>query len=175
MDKKKLREKLKIKREKLHQNLAFDKQINAKLMEILKPASYQSILFYYPIFSEVNVLSTLKYFISQKNCLLPRIRNNKLEAVLVMDLENSLAPDSCHILAPIGSPYTGSIDAVLVPGLGFNKTKHRLGYGRGFYDRYLKEHQGQKIGCFYFGLLSPFIPETHDISLDIIITEEGLF
>ena len=175
MEKKKLRKKLKDKRKSLHKNLIFDQKINAKLMDILKRSSHRSILFYYPIFSEVNILPTLNYFISQKNCLLPRVRSNTLEAVFVSDLKESLALDSCQVLAPIGNHYTHFIDAVVVPGLGFNETKHRLGYGGGYYDRYLKEYQGQKIGCFYQGLLSSFVPEKHDVPLDIIITEEGVF
>ena len=96
-------------------------------------------------------------------------------AVLVRDLGWDLSPGAFDIPAPKGEPYPHPIDVVVVPGLGFNGDRHRLGYGGGYYDRYLAEYQGTTIGCFYHGLLCDFIPESHDRALDFIITERGLF
>ncbi|MCG3203836.1 MAG: putative protein YqgN [Elusimicrobia bacterium] len=69
-----------------------------------------------------------------------------------------------------------SVDLVLVPGLGFDKRGHRLGYGGGVYDRILaKTPQAQHVG-FYFSLqeLTVIPMENHDKKMDAIVTEKGL-
>lgn len=65
-------------------------------------------------------------------------------------------------------------DVILVPMFGFDDKLHRIGYGGGYYDRFLAtQPRAKKIGvCFEQGHLDHFIPvEAHDISLDMIITE----
>lgn len=65
-------------------------------------------------------------------------------------------------------------DAVIVPCLAFDKSNHRLGWGGGFYDRFLADQpQALKIGvCFQNGFVKGGLPrEDHDIRLDKIITE----
>jgi 5-formyltetrahydrofolate cyclo-ligase len=65
-------------------------------------------------------------------------------------------------------------DIIIVPMLAFDKHNHRLGWGSGFYDRFLaKQPQAMKIGvCYRNSLVKHGIPaEPHDIPLDMIITE----
>jgi 5-formyltetrahydrofolate cyclo-ligase len=66
------------------------------------------------------------------------------------------------------------LDGVLLPGLGFNKKGHRLGKGRGFYDRALEAYTGTKVGvCFSCQVVDEDIPEEqHDIRVDALVTEE---
>jgi len=74
--------------------------------------------------------------------------------------------------APITAPP--SFDVVIVPMLGFDpKTLHRIGYGGGYYDKFLaSQPKAQKIGvCFESGKLKKIPTEPHDIALDIIITD----
>lgn len=62
---------------------------------------------------------------------------------------------------------------VLVPGLGFDLQGGRLGRGKGFYDQYLKEFDGLKIGlCFDFQLVESVPREDHDQLVDAVMTEE---
>lgn len=65
------------------------------------------------------------------------------------------------------------VDVIIVPMLGFDENLHRLGYGGGYYDRFLAtQPQAQKIGvCFEAGKLNQIPVEPHDIPLDIIVTE----
>jgi 5-formyltetrahydrofolate cyclo-ligase len=66
-------------------------------------------------------------------------------------------------------------DLILVPTLGFDKENFRLGWGGGYYDKFLAtQPQAQKIGlCFNSGFIREgFEHEAHDIPLDSIITEE---
>ena len=63
-------------------------------------------------------------------------------------------------------------DLLLVPGVAFTDTGNRLGYGGGFYDRFLKEHPCKTIGIGYdFQLLKELPTEEHDICLDEVITD----
>ncbi len=67
-----------------------------------------------------------------------------------------------------------NFELIIVPVLAFDKDRHRLGWGGGFYDRFLAEQpHALKIGlCFQTGFVAGGLPhETHDISLDKIITE----
>lgn len=62
------------------------------------------------------------------------------------------------------------IDLVIVPGLGFTREGDRLGYGGGFYDRFLEDFKGFKIGLSFREQLFSRLPkEYHDIGLDRII------
>ena len=69
------------------------------------------------------------------------------------------------------------LDGVLVPGLGFDVFKSRLGRGRGFYDRLLKGIVGVKIGVgFDCQILKEKIPtEQHDCRMDILVSEERIW
>ncbi len=67
-------------------------------------------------------------------------------------------------------------DVIIVPMLGFNNDRHRLGYGGGFYDQFLAtQPQAKKIGlCFSAGNTEKLPVEEHDIALDMIITEDQI-
>lgn len=66
------------------------------------------------------------------------------------------------------------LEGILVPGLGFNKKGHRLGKGRGFYDRALESYEGLKVGvCFDCQVVEEELPEEkHDIRVDVLVTEK---
>jgi 5-formyltetrahydrofolate cyclo-ligase len=66
------------------------------------------------------------------------------------------------------------LDAVLVPGLLYNERGYRLGYGGGYYDRFLADSSAVSIGCFFSSQLSnDFREESHDVALQHILTERG--
>jgi 5-formyltetrahydrofolate cyclo-ligase len=79
-----------------------------------------------------------------------------------------LEPDPAHCpKLPVSQ-----IDFVLVPGLAFTRDGHRLGYGRGYYDRLLAQSQATAIGLAFDAQLLDELPrETHDRAVDIVITE----
>ncbi|WP_316830336.1 5-formyltetrahydrofolate cyclo-ligase [Pedobacter aquatilis] len=83
-----------------------------------------------------------------------------------------LAKNLYNILEPQkGALHTGDVDMVIIPLLAFDKNGFRVGYGKGFYDRFLKNLNAKKIGLS----LSPAIDSIddvneHDIRLDFCIT-----
>ncbi len=68
-------------------------------------------------------------------------------------------------------------DLLVVPLVAFDKDRNRIGYGRGYYDTYLRRHRGVKtIGLAYECQQVPvFCPSVSDVALDMIITEERIY
>ena len=72
-------------------------------------------------------------------------------------------------------------DAMLVPVLAFDKNKYRLGYGKGFYDRYLNKYLKKYQNILTVGVAFSFqkhhkLPINHkDVKLDYILTEKGIY
>jgi len=67
-------------------------------------------------------------------------------------------------------------DVLLIPCVGFNREKTRLGYGGGFYDRTLAQApRPLAIGIAYQQALADFAAEAHDVALDVVLTDEAEF
>ncbi len=68
------------------------------------------------------------------------------------------------------------IDLVIVPGVAFDKKGNRMGYGKGYYDRFLEKTDAVKVGVCHSFQLVDFIPsEKHDIKMDLIVTEREVW
>ncbi|WP_342541174.1 5-formyltetrahydrofolate cyclo-ligase [Heyndrickxia sp. FSL K6-6286] len=66
------------------------------------------------------------------------------------------------------------LDLIIVPGLAFTKQGYRLGFGGGYYDRFLLKYEGSKISLAFSEQIKQNLPiEDHDIPVDIIITESN--
>ncbi len=83
--------------------------------------------------------------------------------------------DECGIGASDGAEVVP--DVLLVPCVGFTEAGHRLGYGGGYYDRWLAAHPGATaIGVAWsFSRIDPatFAAEPHDVALTLVVTEHG--
>ncbi len=93
---------------------------------------------------------------------------------------SSLIPGMYGILEP-GSEQKGTLereltDLVLVPGAAFSRDFMRMGRGGGYYDRYLSEYFGIRVGVAREYMLFDKIPsEGHDQKVDILITEKKIY
>ncbi|MAO64797.1 MAG: 5-formyltetrahydrofolate cyclo-ligase [Balneola sp.] len=68
-----------------------------------------------------------------------------------------------------------NLDLIIVPMAAGDRKGNRLGYGQGFYDRFLEQTMGMKVGLVFSDFLFDKIPaEEFDVKLDVIITEEEL-
>ena len=71
----------------------------------------------------------------------------------------------------------GEADCIIVPGVAFDQSGRRIGYGKGYYDRTLHrlEGRGRLVGFgFDFQLVAEIVGEPHDVALDLIITERRI-
>jgi 5-formyltetrahydrofolate cyclo-ligase len=87
---------------------------------------------------------------------------------------DGLLKNSYNILEPIDSEeFTGKIDLVLVPLLAFDRLGYRVGYGKGFYDRFLEHHKALKVGLSFFEAKEHIEDvDEYDIRLDLCLTPE---
>lgn len=105
-----------------------------------------------------------------------------MEASLLVDPENDLEIGTFGIRAPKKESYRfvapEILDAVIVPGVGFDLNGGRLGFGGGFYDRYLPKTRRdcRKIAvCYECQLSEDVYPEKHDFPMEFIITEKAAY
>ena len=93
---------------------------------------------------------------------------------------DQLRPSRFGLVEPVGvhsKPVDISeLDLVIVPGIAFDPAGHRLGYGAGFYDRFLAEAAAPKIALAYGFQVVPDVPfAPHDVPMDQIITESCVY
>ena len=73
-------------------------------------------------------------------------------------------------------PAEARIDLVVVPGLAFDRRGYRIGWGGGYYDRFLAQVQAVKIGLCYDELVLDCIPgESHDVPVDLVVAETTIY
>ncbi|MBD3615815.1 MAG: 5-formyltetrahydrofolate cyclo-ligase [Gracilimonas sp.] len=92
-----------------------------------------------------------------------------------IDAENELVANNWGVREPktINPVEISEIDLIIVPMAAADKDGNRLGYGRGFYDRFLDMTEATKIGLTFDKFLFDKVPvEEFDVKLDVIITEE---
>ena len=146
--------------------------------KVLALASWQeagTLLLYYPLPDEVDVRLLIKdAFESGKKVLLPVVKGDELELHLY-EGEASLKEGTFGIMEPTGPLFApkhyGEIELAVIPGMAFDSAGHRLGRGKGYYDRLLPNLKDAKlIGiCFPFQLLEEVPAEAHDISVCKVI------
>ncbi len=67
----------------------------------------------------------------------------------------------------------GEIDVVIVPGAAFDPRGFRIGYGAGYYDRFLPQIEGISIGIGFAEQVLPMVPaDAHDVPVDLLVTDE---
>ena len=124
-------------------------------------------------------LRPLIAYLRARGCtiVLPRVDFSQAPYILRCERyehERDLVANRWGILEP---PATAAIDpaeidVVLVPALAVDRRGHRLGYGKGFYDRMLGQIEAFKVGAVFEACVFDCIPtETHDVPVDIMVTE----
>jgi 5-formyltetrahydrofolate cyclo-ligase len=141
-----------------------------RLEQLSDFVSARSVLIYWSLPDELFTHDFIIRWSSRKTILLPAIVNDEIEIRKYTCREDLLQGKFC-IAEPCGDCHTGQIDLAVIPGVAFDKVGNRLGRGKGYYDRFLSNFTGYKVGlCFDFQLLD-FIPtEKFDIKMDKIIS-----
>lgn len=130
------------------------------------------IMMYHSLPDELYTHDFLKKWSGKKRFYLPRINGVDLE-VLPYE-ESRLELGTFHIEEPTGSDVTdpSEIELVVVPAVAYDRKGKRLGRGKGFYDRFLKQTNATKVGVGYeFQLLDEIPSEPHDIPMDMVVTQ----
>lgn len=136
-----------------------------------------TVLLFYPLPDEPDTRPLLERWGGQKCLLLPAVTGNDLELRLY-ESSRPLSMGRFGIAEPAGPAFTdyAAIDLVLVPGVAFDAQGHRLGRGKGYYDRFLPRiPQAYKIGvCFAYQFVENVPTEPFDIRMDEVITHNTI-
>jgi 5-formyltetrahydrofolate cyclo-ligase len=149
------------------------KEISTKLVEELKKTNEyresKNIMFFYPKEFEVDLLSLLED--KSKNFFLPKINGENL-LCCPYGKDDALCISCFKTKEPLSSAIDESIlDMVIVPALAVDINNYRLGYGGGYYDRFLSNLNCLKVVCIpKEQILETVFAEKHDIRMDIVIT-----
>jgi 5-formyltetrahydrofolate cyclo-ligase len=109
-----------------------------------------------------------------KKIALPRVEEDKITFYELSSIK-SLIRGRFGIMEPPPSVPISEIDILVVPGIAFDKTGCRLGYGKGYYDRLMSGKRTFSIGLAYsFQLLENLPYDRYDKRLDAIASEDGL-
>ncbi len=140
-----------------------------------------NISLYYPCYYEVDVLKILNLgFFKKTNFLLPKIKKNNSLDFFKWKKNDTLYLSKFGIPEPINSIKI-TPDVILLPLLAFDKKKNRIGYGKGFYDKFLLKFLNKNKRIMTVGVAFSFqkhhkLPiNKRDYRLDYIITEKGIF
>ena len=134
------------------------------------------ILMYHALPDELQTQHFLRKWASKKHFYLPRVNGVNLE-ILPYD-ESRLELGAFHIEEPSGNDTVDvdNSELIIVPAVAYDRRGNRLGRGKGFYDRLLKEANATKIGIAYEFQLYDEIPvEEHDVPVDFVITQTKIF
>lgn len=179
-----------LKQEILHKRKYMDKdeikkkseKIRKNLVSLPEFEKAKNILFYVSFESEVDTQELIKQLLEKKRkkIIVPFVvKNNHILQLSELRNFNELESRTFGILEP-KELYKREfnpekLDLVIIPGLVFDKRGHRIGYGFGYYDRFLKtlKNNPKKIGLAYEFQIMDKIPEKlHDVPIDIIVTEK---
>lgn len=135
------------------------------------------IYIYYPLGSEVSLTSVAEdAILTGKTLAFPKVYGDDM-AFYVVDNLDMLQEGAYHIMEPVGGMIAETKQGlILVPGMVFDMDGNRIGYGKGYYDRYLAEHPGLvTMGCAYeLQVMESFLADSRDERMDYLVTELGI-
>jgi 5-formyltetrahydrofolate cyclo-ligase len=179
VSKEKIRSKILLKRKLLSTSDIFSlsSKIKENFLSLKEMSSSKSINCYVSKDSEVYTHDLIKQLINlNKIVSVPYLIDDNIAISEIRDFGN-LEKGKFNILEPkvIACLNPSDLNIILVPGIAFDRNKNRIGYGRGYYDKFLKKTKGLKIGLGYsFQIVRKILPEQYDIKLDILITDKEI-
>ena len=152
-----------------------DKVLNTELFQ-----KASSIFIYHGIDRELDTSKLISEAFKQgKQVVLPRIHGKGDMRAHVYQHGDPLTVSSFGIPEPLAaSPEISpeAIDLIIIPCVTCNTQGHRLGYGGGFYDRFLTKTQASTLLPYFEKLLTDEIPmHEHDKIIDLIVTEDQIY
>ncbi|MDR1866462.1 MAG: 5-formyltetrahydrofolate cyclo-ligase [Bacteroidales bacterium] len=131
------------------------------------------ILIYWSMPDEVRTYNFIEAYCGTKTFVLPVIEGDHPALKLFDGAHRLVRNGRWHVYEPQGERFEDfrRIQLAIVPGVAFDADMHRLGRGKGYYDKLLSQAETHKIGVgFHFQLLEKIPHEPHDIAMDQIIT-----
>ena len=155
------------------------KELSQPVIARLKPhlKEAQTVMAYYSLPDEVCTHQLIDDLVADgKTVVLPHVIDGERMELRRYTGSHDLIEGSFGIMEPVGEPFTDYhlIDVALIPGVAFDAEGHRLGRGRGYYDRFLSSYLSPLtshllIGvCFDFQKVDAVPHDVHDIPVDVL-------
>lgn len=186
MDKGELRKEIKLKREVLDKDTKkiADEKIIKTLLENDIYKDSKVVFVYVNMDSEINTLEIIKeLLVSDKIVAVPKVipvtlKERQMKALKINSLLQLNESGAFGILEPSieCEDISQQVDLIIIPGLAFDLKGNRLGYGGGFYDRFLRKFPNSKrvALCYDFQIYDEIPHEFFDEKVDLIISEENI-
>lgn len=155
---------------------AYSRDLTEKFCATEQYKNAKSIYAYLPYNQEVRTWNIIERAWSDgKRVAVPKVYGDIMRFLWLDDF-SKLAPGGWDIPEPTyDEPEADDDEAlVLMPGLAFDPEGHRVGYGGGFYDKYLENHPKHALValCYPFQMMNRLDVEEHDIPVDLVICAE---
>ncbi|HEC76823.1 MAG TPA: 5-formyltetrahydrofolate cyclo-ligase [Thermoplasmatales archaeon] len=180
LSKEELRKKIKEKRDKLSQTEIWrrSEKIIEKLTKMNEFVNADAVACYISFGNEVNTHFLIKNFIEKKKILVPFVDKGRKE-IRLSHLKNweELHTGEYGILEPKKEflRIENNADIFIIPGIVFDESGNRIGYGGGYFDRFLSDFKGKKIALAYeFQIIKKMPNEKHDVKMDFIVTDKRI-
>ncbi len=151
------------------------KQCVSKVLEFPEFLEANTVCVYIPTNNEIDTTDIITYCLeNNKKIAAPRLQNGEMEFYYFSRPED-LVQGAFDIYEPVGTKKVNDEEAlVIVPGVAFDLSCNRIGYGMGNYDKYLSLHPKMKtIALAYeFQIVGKIKQEVHDIKPQILVTED---
>lgn len=156
-----------------------DEMIRDRVLDLREWQDARTVLLYVSHDGEVDTFDLMKRAREHgKRVAAPRVVVERLELREIRG-EEDLEAGAYGISEPSADRpliEPSEVDVAIVPGIVFDKRGHRVGYGRGYYDRLLKETSCPHIGLAYGFQIVEYIPEEdYDVPVALVVTESDLF
>jgi len=178
--KKELREIILEKRNSLDKKYVLEKtkKIKETLFSLQEFKKAKTIMFYVSKDNEVYTHDMIKELFGRKKIIVP-VTDFKNNGLILSELNDfsEMEPSYYGVLEPkkIKKVNPKEINIVIVPGVAFDKKGNRIGYGKGYYDIFLKKTKALKIAlAFDFQVEDKIKSEDIDVPMDMIITEKEI-
>lgn len=148
----------------------------AKLKEQSFWKSAVAVLFFAPLPEEIDLWPLVEESVKVKIVTLPCFDSDKqlYTSHHIKNIHVEIMPGQFGIREPLAGSIEiplAKLDLILVPGVAFDRRGHRLGRGKGFYDRLLEKFRGVKCGIAFDEQLVAAVPvEKLDVKMDFILT-----
>lgn len=175
-DKAALRQKMKALRASAADRAARDAKIFDHFFSLPQAERADKFFIYLSFGSEADTRGIIRELLKRgKQVFLPRVEGKDM--VFVRYTGQALQKSALGIEEPAGEGVKEGADVIVLPMLAADGQLHRLGYGGGYYDRFLSEESGAaRIGiCYDFQRTDEPFAEEHDIPADVLVTDTGIF
>ena len=138
---------------------------------------YKSIGIYLSIRNELDTKAIIEYlWQNDKDVYIPKCENEGIMNFYKINTFEDVSTGKFGISEPkVLENKQNQLDLLIIPLVACNEDGYRLGMGGGYYDRFISKYPTYTLGIAYQFQYIDFIPESHDLRFDLLITDKKIY